>query len=117
MNSDRIAKERMNVILLVDASKSMQGRRMKQVDDAIMDIKNYLVNLQDENSNVDFYMTIIPFSTEASFYDNKEMIKIYKPLDFKRIASLYIVCLSCFSSTFIILFSIVPYNVKYITSL
>ena len=84
MNSDRIAKERMNVILLVDASKSMQGRRMKQVDDAIMDIKNYLVNLQDENSNVDFYMTIIPFSTEASFYENKEMINI-KDFEYKGI--------------------------------
>ena len=73
---DRIAKERLNVILLVDASKSMQGKRMKQVDEAILDIKNYLIDLQDENSNVDFYMTIIPFSTEASFYNNEQMINI-----------------------------------------
>ena len=84
MNTDRIAKERMNVILLVDASKSMQGKRMKQVDEAILDIKNYLIDLQDENSNVDFYMTIIPFSTEASFYNNEQMINISK-FDYKGI--------------------------------
>lgn len=73
---DRIAKERLNVILLVDASKSMQGKRIKQVDDAIYDIKNYLIDLQDENTNVDFFITIIPFSTDAYFYNNQEMINI-----------------------------------------
>ena len=73
---DRIAKERLNVILLIDASKSMQGKRIKQVDDAIYDIKNYLIDLQDENTNVDFFMTIIPFSTDAYFYNNQEMINI-----------------------------------------
>ena len=39
------SKEQLNVILLVDASKSMQGKRMKQVDEAISDIKNYLLML------------------------------------------------------------------------
>ena len=73
---DRITKERLNVILLVDASKSMQGKRIKQVDDAIYDIKNYLIDLQDENTNVDFFITIIPFSTDAYFYNNQEMINI-----------------------------------------
>ena len=29
---DRIAKERLNIILLVDASKSMSGKRIEQVD-------------------------------------------------------------------------------------
>ena len=32
---DRIAKERLNVILLVDASKSMAGKRIKKVNEAI----------------------------------------------------------------------------------
>lgn len=73
---DRIAKERLNVILLVDASKSMQGKRIKQVDDAIHDIKSYLIDLQDENTNVDFFITIIPFSTDAYFYNNENMINI-----------------------------------------
>lgn len=73
---DRISKEKLNIILLVDASKSMQGKRIKQVDDAINDIKNYLVDLQSENSNVDFYITIIPFSTTANFYDNQPTINI-----------------------------------------
>ena len=38
---DRIAKERLNIILLVDASKSMGGKRIEQVDSAICDIKKY----------------------------------------------------------------------------
>ena len=64
---DRIAKEKLNIILLIDASKSMQGKRIKQVDQAILDIKDYLVNLQGENTNVDFYLTLIPFSTGIMF--------------------------------------------------
>lgn len=54
----------------------MSGKRIEQVDSAICDIKKYLVDLQSENTNVDFYMTIIPFSNNASFYNNKEMINI-----------------------------------------
>ncbi|MBO4286156.1 MAG: VWA domain-containing protein [Bacilli bacterium] len=73
---DRIAKEKLNIILLIDASKSMQGARIKQVNQAILDIQDYLKDLQVENTNMDFYITIIPFSNEASFYDNKESISI-----------------------------------------
>ncbi len=71
MNEDRIAKQKLNIILLVDASKSMQGTRISQVDQAINDIKAYLKELEIENSNVDFYLTIIPFNNDAYFYDNK----------------------------------------------
>ena len=73
---DRIAKQRLNVILLVDASKSMQGERIKQVNQAIDDIHKYLIELQDENSNVDFYITIIPFSTESTFYKNERCVNV-----------------------------------------
>lgn len=73
---DRIAKEKLNIILLVDASKSMQGQRIKQVNQAILDIKDYLVDLQSENTNVDFYLSIITFSTGASFYSNQKCIAI-----------------------------------------
>ena len=76
MNTDTIAKEKLNVILLVDASKSMQGKRMKQVNEAVLDIKEYLIDLQGENSNVDFYITIIPFSTEAYYYHDKKAINV-----------------------------------------
>ena len=81
---DRIAKQRLNVILLVDSSHSMAGKRIKQVNEAITDIKDYLIDLQDENTNADFYLTIIPFSTEAVFYDDKKMINI-KDLDYQGI--------------------------------
>ena len=64
---DRITKEKLNIILLIDSSKSMQGKRIKEVDGAINDIKNYLIDLQDDNTNVDYFITIIPFGTEASF--------------------------------------------------
>ena len=68
---DRIAKEKLNIILLIDASKSMQGSRIRQVDQAVADIKDYLIDLQNENTNVDFYLTLIPFGTESSFYNNE----------------------------------------------
>lgn len=74
--NDRIAKEKLNIFLLVDSSKSMQGNRIKQVDQAILDIKNYLEDLQVENTNVDFYLTIITFDNYASLYQNKETINI-----------------------------------------
>lgn len=68
---DRIAKEKLNIILLIDASKSMQGNRIKQVDQAIYDIQDYLIDLGKENTNVDFYLTLIPFATGSSFYQNQ----------------------------------------------
>ena len=73
---DKIAKEKLNIILLIDISKSMQGKRINQVNQAINDIKDYLIELQGENINVDFYITIIPFGTSACFYKNKESINI-----------------------------------------
>ncbi len=73
---DRIAKEKLNIILLIDASKSMQGNRIKQVDQAIYDIQNYLIELGQENSNVDFFLTLIPFATTSSFYLNKSSIPV-----------------------------------------
>ena len=73
---DRIAKEKLNIILLIDASKSMQGQRIKQVDQAILDIKDYLIDLESENPNVDFYITLIPFGTYASFYKDEVSTRI-----------------------------------------
>ena len=54
----------------------MQGKRIKQVNQAILDIKDYLKELQVENTNVDFFITIIPFATEASFYKDTKYINI-----------------------------------------
>ena len=51
---DKIAKQKLNVIVLVDCSKSMQGERITQVNNALRDIKTHLIDLQGENSNVDF---------------------------------------------------------------
>ena len=64
---DKIAKQRLNVVILVDCSKSMQGERIKQVNSALRDIKTHLVEMQNENTNVDFYITVITFSTDAYF--------------------------------------------------
>lgn len=73
---DRIAKEKLNIILIIDVSKSMQGKRIEQVNQAIYDIKQYLIELQSENTNVDFYLTLLSFSNDARFYNNKESINI-----------------------------------------
>lgn len=79
---DRIAKQKLNVIILVDCSKSMQGERIAQVNNALRDIKTHLVNLQDENANVDFYLTVIPFSTNADFL-NGDRCKEVQEFQFK----------------------------------
>jgi len=81
---DRITKQKMNIILLVDTSKSMAGKRIKQVNTAINDIKEYLIDLQNENSNIDFYISIIQFSNDARFYNEKKCINI-NDLNYKDI--------------------------------
>ncbi len=73
---DRIAKEKLNVILIVDSSKSMGGRRIAEVEGAINEIKDYLIDLQDENSNVDFYITLVTFGTEAKFYNDEKELNV-----------------------------------------
>ncbi len=81
---DKIAKQRLNIIVMVDCSKSMQGERIAQVNNALRDIKTHLINMQDENSNVDFYMTVITFSTEA-YYLNGDRCKAVRDFNFKDI--------------------------------
>ena len=65
--ADGIAKQKLHVMLLVDTSRSMQGERIRQVNKSIEDIHKYLTDLQTENSNVDFYMSIMTFANDASF--------------------------------------------------
>lgn len=65
--NDKIAKQQLNVIILVDTSKSMQGKRIKQVNAALRDVRKHLVEMQDENANVAFQITVIPFGNSASF--------------------------------------------------
>ena len=81
---DKIAKQKLNVIVLVDCSKSMQGERIAQVNNALRDIKTHLIDLQGENSNVDFCMTVITFSTEAYFL-NGDRCKPVEEFTFKDI--------------------------------
>ena len=81
---DRIAKQKLNVVILVDCSKSMQGERIAKVNTALRDIKNHLVEMQNENSNVDFYITVIPFSTDAYFL-NGDKVKEVQNFEFKDI--------------------------------
>ena len=81
---DKIAKQKLNVIVLVDCSKSMQGERITQVNNALRDIKTHLIDMQGENSNVDFYMTVITFSTEAYFL-NGDRCKPVEEFTFKDI--------------------------------
>lgn len=73
---DRISKQKLNVIIMVDASTSMRGERIRQVNNAIRDIKKHLTELESENSTVDFYLTVITFSTEAKFLGNDKEKKV-----------------------------------------
>ena len=81
---EKIAKQKLNVIVLVDCSKSMQGERIAQVNNALRDIKTHLLELQGENANVDFYMTVITFSTNAYFL-NGDRCKAVEDFTFKDI--------------------------------
>lgn len=81
---DKIAKQRLNVIMLVDCSTSMRGERISQVNNALRDIKSHLSEMQDENANVDFFLTVITYSTDA-FLLNRDTMKPIKDFDFKDI--------------------------------
>ena len=83
-SADKIAKQRLNLIMLVDCSSSMRGERMKQVNEAIRDIKTRLIDMQNENANVDFYITVITYSTDA-FFLNGDRCKPIEDFDFKGI--------------------------------
>ena len=76
MVADRIAKQQLNVIILVDTSKSMQGERIAQVNKALREIREHLVDMQDENTNVNFSITVIPFSNDASFLNGDRQKEI-----------------------------------------
>lgn len=73
---DRIAKQRLNVIMLVDCSTSMRGERIRQVNNALHDVKDKLTEMQSENANVDFYVTVITYSTEAFLLNRDEMKRV-----------------------------------------
>ena len=81
---DKIAKQKLNVVVLVDCSKSMQGERIAQVNTALRDIKTHLVDMQNENANVDFHITVITFSTDAYFL-NGDRSKEIENFTFKDI--------------------------------
>ena len=76
--NDRIAKQKLNVILMIDCSTSMRGVRIKQVNDALKDIQLYLTNLQNDNINVDFNISVITFSTNAFLLNNDKEKNIAK---------------------------------------
>ena len=84
MIADRIAKQQLNVIILVDTSKSMQGKRISQVNKALRDIRKHLIEMQDDNSNVNFAITVIPFSNDASFL-NGDRSKAIEDFCFKEL--------------------------------
>lgn len=85
MVADRIAKQQLNVIILVDTSKSMQGKRIAQVNGALRDVREHLSKMQDENTNVGFAVTVIPFSDTAYFLngDTAREVENFKFNDLK----------------------------------
>ncbi len=86
MMNDRIAKQKLNVVLLIDTSTSMRGRRIDEVNSALRDIKKYLTELQLGNSNVDFYITVITFGTSSEFL-NGDMEKNINKFIFQDITA------------------------------
>ena len=74
--ADGIAKQKLHVMLIVDTSRSMQGDRIGQVNTAIADIHKYLIDLQGENTNVDFYLSIMTFANRAEFLDGYKGVNV-----------------------------------------
>ena len=74
--ADGIAKQKLHVMLIVDTSRSMQGERIGQVNTAIADIHKYLIDLQSENTNVDFYLSIMTFANRAEFLDGYKGVNV-----------------------------------------
>ena len=66
-NMDGIAKQKFDVILIVDCSSSMRGERIGKVNEAISDIVLCLRDLQYENANVDFFLSVLTFATDAQW--------------------------------------------------
>ena len=79
---ERISKQKLNVILVVDTSKSMGGERIKQVNNAINDISKYLRTLQSDNVNVDFYLSVLCFGTYAYWHMDQKCVSVN---DYKHI--------------------------------
>ncbi len=69
---DGIAKQKLHVMLVVDTSSSMRGERIKQVNTAVKEIKDYLIDLQGENVNVDFYVSILTFGTDTRWINGSD---------------------------------------------
>lgn len=65
---DGIAKQKLYIFLIVDTSTSMRGKRIKQVNEAISDISNYLNNFEGENTNVEFHLVILTFGTNSEWF-------------------------------------------------
>ena len=75
-NADGITKQKLHVMMIVDTSRSMQGERINQVNKSIADIHKYLVELQSENTNVDFYISIMTFANKAEFLEGCKGVNV-----------------------------------------
>ena len=76
LDADGIAKQALHVILLVDTSRSMAGARIGQVNAAIADIGTHLMNLEAENANVNFYVSVITFSDGAECIEGYRGVRV-----------------------------------------
>ena len=79
---DVIARQKLPVILVVDTSSSMRGKRIARVNSAIADIKDYLSRLNSETSEVDFYISVLAFGTGSEFFEwgNNTHISEFAPV-------------------------------------
>ena len=73
---DRIAKSVLNVVLIVDVSTSMRGKRIAEVNAAIQDIQKYLIDFEQETVNVDFMLTVISFGTGGAFLNGEKATRV-----------------------------------------
>lgn len=81
---EKLVKQKFNIFLLIDVSRSMCGSRITQVNQAIKDIAISLKEMQEDNTSVDFYISILTFGTTANWHNNKKETYI-DDFDFKDI--------------------------------
>lgn len=67
LHGDGIVRRILTVFLIVDTSKSMYGKKMQAVNDAIAEILPILQCISDNNPEAEIHITCLQFSTGAVF--------------------------------------------------
>lgn len=67
LHCDSIVRRVLTIFLIVDTSKSMFGKKMQAVNDAISELLPIIQSISDKNPEAEIHITCLQFSTGAIF--------------------------------------------------